>query len=98
MGGEDSGKVVKERVVSQMIQEKEDNLGRIRVWTDGSSLGNGTKRAKAGSGVYFGPGDCRNRSERLPGPIQTNQRAEIYVSNLYFIGWDDLYIIILSAG
>ncbi|KAF2156205.1 ribonuclease H-like protein [Myriangium duriaei CBS 260.36] len=33
--------------------------GMIRIWTDGSSRGNGTKGAVAGVGVYFGPGDKR---------------------------------------
>ncbi|MCJ1430622.1 hypothetical protein MMC29_008540 [Sticta canariensis] len=49
----------------------------LRIHTDGSSLGNGTADAFAGVGVYFGPGDERNISETLPGPRQTNQRAEL---------------------
>ncbi|KAK4096968.1 hypothetical protein N658DRAFT_435065 [Parathielavia hyrcaniae] len=47
------------------------------VYTDGSSLGNGRVGATAGVGVYFGEGDPRNISERLPGETQTNQRAEL---------------------
>ncbi|KAK4112995.1 ribonuclease H-like protein [Canariomyces notabilis] len=47
------------------------------VYTDGSSLGNGRSGASAGVGVYFGPNDPRNVSERLEGPVQTNQRAEL---------------------
>ncbi|KAJ3321582.1 hypothetical protein HDU76_014069 [Blyttiomyces sp. JEL0837] len=47
------------------------------VYTDGSCLGNGTRCPRAGVGVYFGPGDRRNVSERLPGELQTNNRAEI---------------------
>ncbi len=31
----------------------------VRVWTDGSSLSNGRSGARAGVGVYFGPGDSR---------------------------------------
>lgn len=31
----------------------------LRVYTDGSSLSNGHKGARAGFGVYFGPGDPR---------------------------------------
>ncbi|KAJ6782767.1 hypothetical protein PWT90_06015 [Aphanocladium album] len=49
----------------------------IRVYTDGSSLANGKAGARAGVGVYFGPGDERNISERLHGEPQTNQRAEL---------------------
>lgn len=47
------------------------------VYTDGSSRGNGKVGATAGLGVYFGPDDPRNLAERLPGPRQTNQRAEL---------------------
>ncbi|KAL2167447.1 hypothetical protein VTG60DRAFT_1198 [Thermothelomyces hinnuleus] len=51
--------------------------GVIVIYTDGSSLGNGRLGATAGVGVYFGPGDPRNISERLKGETQTNQRAEL---------------------
>ncbi|KAL8952370.1 MAG: hypothetical protein Q9222_001706 [Ikaeria aurantiellina] len=51
--------------------------GALRIHTDGSALGNGAAGAFAGVGVYFGPGDKRNVSETLPGPRQTNQRAEL---------------------
>lgn len=33
--------------------------GMLRIYTDGSSLGNGKKIAQAGVGVYFGPNDTR---------------------------------------
>lgn len=33
--------------------------GMLRIYTDGSSLRNGTKLASAGVGVFFGPGDPR---------------------------------------
>ncbi|AEO59449.1 hypothetical protein MYCTH_2307792 [Thermothelomyces thermophilus ATCC 42464] len=49
----------------------------VVIYTDGSSLGNGRLGATAGVGVYFGPGDPRNISERLKGETQTNQRAEL---------------------
>ncbi|KAJ5293242.1 Mitochondrial carrier protein LEU5, partial [Penicillium atrosanguineum] len=52
--------------------------GMLRIYTDGSSLRNGTKLASAGVGVFFGPGDSsRNVSEPLKGARQTNQRAEL---------------------
>ncbi|RGP68014.1 ribonuclease h1 [Fusarium longipes] len=51
--------------------------GMIKIYTDGSSLGNGKPGSRAGLGVYFGPGDERNLAERLPGMPQTNQRAEL---------------------
>ncbi|KAI9815791.1 MAG: hypothetical protein M1827_002187 [Pycnora praestabilis] len=49
----------------------------LRIYTDGSSLGNGAQGAVAGVGVYFGDGDSRNVSERLAGPRQSNNRAEL---------------------
>ncbi|KAJ6123179.1 Ribonuclease H [Penicillium capsulatum] len=51
--------------------------GMLRIYTDGSSLRNGTALASAGVGVFFGPGDSRNVSEPLKGSRQTNQRAEL---------------------
>ncbi|KAM0242437.1 hypothetical protein ACHAPO_000856 [Fusarium lateritium] len=49
----------------------------IRIYTDGSSLGNGQVGSRAGLGVFFGHDDERNHAERLPGLPQTNQRAEL---------------------
>lgn len=48
------------------------------VYTDGSCLGNGQEGAAAGAGVFWGADDPRNRSVRVPGACQTNQRAELY--------------------
>ncbi|GKU01770.1 rnase h protein [Fusarium langsethiae] len=49
----------------------------IKIYTDGSSLGNGKAGCRAGLGVFFGHDDERNHAERLPGLPQTNQRAEL---------------------
>lgn len=49
----------------------------LQIYTDGSSLANGQKGSRAGLGVFFGPNDPRNVSERLAGEPQTNQRAEL---------------------
>jgi ribonuclease HI len=49
----------------------------LRIYTDGSALGNGKLSALGGVGVYFGPGDQRNISEPLTGTRQTNNRAEL---------------------
>ncbi|KAJ5032928.1 uncharacterized protein L3040_009517 [Drepanopeziza brunnea f. sp. 'multigermtubi'] len=49
----------------------------IKVYTDGSALGNGRTGAVAGVGVFFGVGDSRNVSEPLEGMPQTNNRAEL---------------------
>lgn len=48
----------------------------LDIYTDGSSLANGRKGARAGLGVYFGENDPRNLAEKLLGE-QTNQRAEL---------------------
>ncbi|KAJ1914187.1 hypothetical protein IWQ60_008903 [Tieghemiomyces parasiticus] len=47
------------------------------VYTDGACINNGRAGSCAGVGAYFGDGDVRNISERLKGPVQTNQRAEL---------------------
>ena len=47
------------------------------VYTDGSCTGNGTAEARAGSGVWFGPGDSRNAAIRVPGKEQSNQVGEL---------------------
>lgn len=67
------------------IDQTGDNL--TIVYTDGSCLGNGKRRAKGGIGVYFGKNDPRfytinprNISEPLPkvdGYLATNNRAEL---------------------
>lgn len=49
----------------------------LKIYTDGSALGNGRTQAAAGVGVWFGSNDTRNLSEPLAGPRQTNQRAEL---------------------
>ncbi|XP_061282701.1 ribonuclease H1 isoform X3 [Bos javanicus] len=51
----------------------------VVVYTDGCCSSNGRKRARAGIGVYWGPGHPLNVGIRLPGR-QTNQRAEIHAA------------------
>lgn len=47
------------------------------VYTDGACSGNGRNDSKAGIGVYFGANNPNNVCKRLPGSIQTNNRAEL---------------------
>ncbi|KAF8266269.1 ribonuclease H-like domain-containing protein [Lactarius quietus] len=47
------------------------------VYTDGACSRNGQAGSVAGIGVWWGPGDPRNLSERCPGSPQTNNRAEL---------------------
>lgn len=52
--------------------------GTLVVYTDGACLGNGTQGARAGVGVWFGPGDARNLAQRVAAAHrQTNQTAEV---------------------
>ena len=53
---------------------------KIVAYADGSAIDNGRRNAKAGAGVYFGPSDARNVSEKVAvADSQTNQRAELTV-------------------
>ncbi|KAL3427564.1 RNase H domain protein [Phlyctema vagabunda] len=67
----------KAKVKEEVGKEAPLQDGKLVVYTDGSSLGNGKVGARAGVGVYFGSGDPRNVSEPLKGATQTNQRAEL---------------------
>ena len=51
---------------------------RTVVWTDGSTLNNGKRDARSGSGAFWATKDERNISAPLPGPVQTNNRSELY--------------------
>ncbi|XP_013399318.1 ribonuclease H1 [Lingula anatina] len=51
----------------------------VIVYTDGACINNGKENARAGIGVYWGPDNPMNVSERLPGK-QTNNRAEIHAA------------------
>ncbi|XP_073073265.1 ribonuclease H1 isoform X1 [Manis javanica] len=51
----------------------------VVVYTDGCCSSNGRRRARAGIGVYWGPGHPLNVGIRLRGR-QTNQRAEIHAA------------------
>ncbi|XP_025938409.1 ribonuclease H1 isoform X2 [Apteryx rowi] len=67
-------------LVPTVSEDKFSYMGDFAVvYTDGCCSGNGRNRARAGIGVYWGPGHPLNTSERLPGR-QTNQRAEIHAA------------------
>ncbi|KAM5441105.1 putative ribonuclease H [Microsporum ferrugineum] len=77
-----TGKIVyktpEQKKVTKMQPKPSGPPGMLKIYTDGSALRNGTARARAGVGVYFGPDDeSRNVSEPLAGSRQTNQRAEL---------------------
>jgi ribonuclease HI len=78
----------KEKIISNcFMKDKKDNFivekldstpasPKKYVYTDGACIHNGKKYAKAGIGIFFGPGDKRNVSERITGK-QTNNAAEL---------------------
>lgn len=48
------------------------------MYTDGSAIGCGTDEAAAGAGIFYGEGDTRNQSVRLPNEVgRTNQVSEL---------------------
>ncbi|OWF45755.1 ribonuclease H1-like isoform X2 [Mizuhopecten yessoensis] len=64
---------------SHNASNRNENGDGVVVYTDGGCTNNGQAGAQAGIGVYWGPDDPRNVSERLPGR-QTNNRAEIHAA------------------
>ncbi|KAI9053915.1 hypothetical protein LZ554_002860 [Drepanopeziza brunnea f. sp. 'monogermtubi'] len=78
-GGEDEEDDDEEEEEEEPVPKKANTkLSKvIKVYTDGSALGNGRTGAVAGVGVFFGVGDSRNVSEPLEGMPQTNNRAEL---------------------
>lgn len=61
---------------SSSNSKESSSNSRPIVYTDGCCSKNGRNGARAGIGVYWGPENTRNISDRLEGE-QTNQRAEI---------------------
>lgn len=56
------------------------------IYTDGACSRNGQRGASAGYGVYLGEDHEDNCSERLRGPIQTSQRAELTaINDAYYV-------------
>jgi ribonuclease HI len=57
-------------------------LPGLTIYTDGSCSRNGTVKARAGAGVYFGPDDPRNLAEPVPLEryAQTSNAGELYAA------------------
>jgi ribonuclease HI len=72
----------------------------INVWTDGSCLNLGKQDAKAAYGIYWGKKDPRNISARLPGKLQTNNRAEIYavIKVLEYYNEEKMLVVNTDSG
>ena len=56
---------------------RDENSLETVVYTDGACTNNGEENACAGSGVWYGNEDPRNRSERVPLKEQSNQTGEL---------------------
>jgi len=59
--------------VAQQAQAEE-----IVVYTDGSCINNGQEDAQAGSGIWYGENNPRNKALKVPGKAQSNQTGELY--------------------
>jgi ribonuclease HI len=63
--------------LSRLYGHPNTSLKTIEVYTDGSCHENGTEKARAGSGIYWGPNSPKFLAIRVPGS-QTNDRGEVY--------------------
>ncbi|CAK5263407.1 unnamed protein product [Mycena citricolor] len=70
-------RLTNEQKLAKLLGDTVVSSAPRHVYVDGACKGNGTERAAAGSGIYWGPGNLRNTACRTPGE-QTNNRAEIY--------------------
>jgi ribonuclease HI len=52
-------------------------MEEVTVFTDGACEENGYENAQAGSGVWFGPDDPRNKAYKVPGPIQSKRVGQL---------------------
>ena len=62
LNAETGNVIIKSRSQRAATKVQVDGLadcGMLTVYTDGSSLGNGTPEASAGVGIFFGPSDSR---------------------------------------
>ena len=82
-------------------KEDDDFIPDYYVYTDGACINNGKSNAQAGIGIFFGQDDPRNLSQKIIGPQQTNNIAELTaILQTYYIIENDIIngkkIIIVS--
>ena len=74
----------------------------MKLYTDGSSIDNGSENAKTGAGIWESPDSQNNKAIKIPGKNGTNQRAEIIAAieaakiekqNELIIATDSRYVI-----
>jgi len=73
-----NNKFEKKQVALSIIKDRINDNNRIVCFTDGACEFNGSSNARAGIGVLWNNNEYKNLTEKLPGEIQTNNRAEIY--------------------
>ncbi|SNX84604.1 related to Ribonuclease H [Melanopsichium pennsylvanicum] len=78
-GGSSTSSKTLYNVMASLATSPDSTAHKIVVYCDGSSIGNGKIGARAGWGVFFEDTSLHhlNESRRLPGPTQTNNRAEL---------------------
>ncbi|KAI1786136.1 hypothetical protein LXA43DRAFT_870302, partial [Ganoderma leucocontextum] len=72
-GSEDLAKTAVVRPPRPFAVQQEE----VEIFTDGSCVKDGEGGLLAGSGLWYGPDDRRNKALRVPG-TQSNQTAELY--------------------
>ncbi|PSR71854.1 hypothetical protein PHLCEN_2v12270 [Hermanssonia centrifuga] len=65
-----------DEALSELYGPVQADSAFMKVHTDGCCLRPGSPAARAGAGIFWGPGDLRNTACRVTGP-QTNNRAEL---------------------
>lgn len=62
---------------SRLLKEQQDLKPSI-IYTDGSYFPNGANSGNGGIGVYYGPNDVRNVSERVQGHVEDSYTPEVH--------------------
>lgn len=82
--GELVPKTEEERAKTKLVPHEKDPPAMLRIYTDGSSLRNGTAGARAGVGVFFGPQDPKyDPTSSSPPPSPTALQTQ----TVYSIDW-----------
>lgn len=66
---------------------RDSRTAMLKIYTDGSSLSNGQAGARAGVGVFFGPGDAKYASPLSPSPSPNSPRRR--TQTVYTIDWHE---------
>jgi ribonuclease HI len=88
---DDTGAIVAkseaERNRTKVIPRAKQPPGMLRIYTDGSSLRNGTAGARAGVGVFFGPQDPKYASSHTGKSSNPPSPLPLQTQTVYTIDW-----------